>query len=43
MKPLIIIDAGHGGKDPGGCSNQHWIEKDLELKISLYQYDDLRR
>ncbi|WP_214484316.1 N-acetylmuramoyl-L-alanine amidase [Bacillus sp. SM2101] len=39
MKPLLIIDAGHGGKDPGGGSNQHWLEKDLVLKISLYQYE----
>jgi N-acetylmuramoyl-L-alanine amidase len=37
-QPILIIDAGHGGKDPGGGSNQHWQEKDLTLKISLYQY-----
>lgn len=36
--PLIIIDAGHGGQDEGGGSNQYWKEKDFTLKISQYQY-----
>mgnify|MGYP003294214977 CR=1 FL=1 len=39
---MVIIDAGHGGSDPGGGSNNYWIEKDLNLKISLYQYNRLR-
>lgn len=39
MKPLLIIDPGHGGKDPGGGTNTYWKEKDLALQISLYQYD----
>lgn len=34
----LIIDPGHGGKDPGGGSNQFWKEKDMVLDISLYQY-----
>jgi N-acetylmuramoyl-L-alanine amidase len=34
----LIIDPGHGGRDPGGGSNEHWLEKDFALKISLYQY-----
>jgi len=34
----LIIDPGHGGKDPGGGSNQYWKEKDMVLDISLYQY-----
>ena len=38
MNPILIIDSGHGGEDPGGGSNQYWKEKDLALKISLYQY-----
>ncbi|MGP4108790.1 N-acetylmuramoyl-L-alanine amidase family protein [Virgibacillus sp. L01] len=38
MKPVLIIDPGHGGKDPGGGSNQYWLEKDMNLAISLYQY-----
>jgi N-acetylmuramoyl-L-alanine amidase len=39
MKPYVIIDAGHGGKDPGGGSNHLWREKDLALHISRYQYE----
>ncbi len=35
----IIIDPGHGGKDPGGGSNYLWKEKDKVLEISLYQYE----
>ncbi|WP_048600661.1 N-acetylmuramoyl-L-alanine amidase family protein, partial [Rubeoparvulum massiliense] len=35
--PLLCIDAGHGGKDHGGGSNQYFLEKELNLKISLYQ------
>lgn len=34
---MIIIDAGHGGWDPGGGSNNYFKEKDLTLKISEYQ------
>ena len=34
-KKKIIIDAGHGGID-GGASGNDLIEKDLNLKISLY-------
>lgn len=37
-EPILIIDPGHGGRDPGGGSNQYFLEKDLVLKISLYQY-----
>ena len=40
---MVIIDAGHGGSDPGGGSNEYWKEKDLNLKISLYEYDRLRQ
>ncbi|GGA87485.1 N-acetylmuramoyl-L-alanine amidase family protein [Ornithinibacillus halotolerans] len=39
VKPILIIDPGHGGNDPGGGSNRFWKEKDLVLKISLYQYN----
>ena len=39
---LIILDAGHGGKDPGGGSNNLWKEKDMALKITLYQYERLK-
>lgn len=36
-KPVLIIDPGHGGKDPGAVS-KYGIEEDWTLKISLYQY-----
>lgn len=41
---MIIIDAGHGGWDPGGGSNSFFKEKDLTKKISDYQknrFDEL--
>lgn len=41
---MIIIDAGHGGFDPGGGSNPYFKEKDLTKKISDYQkkrFDEL--
>lgn len=41
---LVIIDPGHGGWDPGGGSNNLWLEKDKNLQISLYQkrrFDEL--
>jgi len=34
---LVIIDPGHGGWDPGGGSNDIWLEKDKNLQISKYQ------
>jgi N-acetylmuramoyl-L-alanine amidase len=37
MAPILIIDPGHGGIDPGGGTNQLFTEKDMALKISLYQ------
>ena len=42
-KPRLIIDPGHGGKDPGGGSNEHWQEKKMALDISLYQYRRFRK
>lgn len=38
MKPLIILDAGHGGSD-GGASANGIIEKEFTLKVTLYQYE----
>lgn len=35
---MIIIDPSHGGKDPGMIS-KHFKEKDISMKMSLYQYE----
>lgn len=35
---MVIIDAGHGGSDPGASSGDI-IEKEYTLKISKYMYD----
>lgn len=48
MKPELIIDPGHGGKDPGGGSSIFWdpngfYEKDMVLNISLYQYERFKQ
>ncbi len=33
-KPLIVIDAGHGGRDPGAIGGKY-REKDIVLKVAL--------
>lgn len=41
---MIIIDAGHGGFDPGGGSNAYFKEKEINKRISDYQkkrFDEL--
>lgn len=38
----IVIDAGHGGDDPGAIGNGI-IEKDLTLDISKYMYNQFRK
>lgn len=39
MTPIVILDAGHGGNDPGGGNNAQFVEKNMNLQISLYQYN----
>jgi N-acetylmuramoyl-L-alanine amidase len=39
MAPLVILDPGHGGIDPGGGSNRLFTESEMTLRISLYQYE----
>lgn len=34
-KKLVVIDAGHGGKDPGGISVNKYKEKDFALATTL--------
>lgn len=33
--PVVVIDAGHGGKDPGKVGVNEILEKDINLRISL--------
>ena len=35
-KKIIVIDAGHGGNDPGAVSKTGILEKEINLKIALY-------
>jgi N-acetylmuramoyl-L-alanine amidase len=39
----IIVDPGHGGKDPGGVGVEGILEKDITLQISRHLADELRR
>lgn len=41
MSKSIILDAGHGGSDPG-ASGFGILEKDWNLKMTLYQYKRLK-
>lgn len=34
--PIVIIDPGHGGRDPGKVGTAGTLEKDINLKIALY-------
>ena len=38
---LVVIDAGHGGKDPGAISEEI-NEKDIVLSVSKYLYENLK-
>ena len=39
---LIIIDAGHGGEDPGAVGSNGTLEKDLNLSISMLIGEELK-
>ncbi len=39
---VIVIDAGHGGKDSGAVGPNNEYEKVVTLKIAKYLYDDLK-
>ena len=41
MDYKVVIDAGHGGSDPGAVANGV-NEKDLNLRISQYMYERFR-
>ncbi len=40
---VVVIDAGHGGKDPGALGHRKTQEKDVTLKIATELYKKLRR
>jgi len=40
-RPLVVIDAGHGGHDPGAMSADGLQEKDLTLKVARAMRDEL--
>lgn len=40
-KPLVVIDPGHGGKDPGASSKSGVIEKEVTLGIAGALRDEL--
>lgn len=39
----IVIDPGHGGKDPGAVGRRGTREKDITLKVSLYVRDLIKK
>ncbi|MCB2081087.1 MAG: N-acetylmuramoyl-L-alanine amidase, partial [Rickettsiales bacterium] len=41
--PVIVIDAGHGGIDPGAIGSSGRYEKDITLRYALALQDELNR
>jgi N-acetylmuramoyl-L-alanine amidase len=39
----VVVDAGHGGKDPGGVGVGGMLEKDITLQVSTLLAGELRR
>lgn len=42
-KPLVIVDAGHGGRDPGKIGANDALEKDVNLSIAIYLKEYLEK
>ncbi|MFV2006182.1 MAG: N-acetylmuramoyl-L-alanine amidase [Longimicrobiales bacterium] len=42
-RPLVVIDPGHGGRDPGTIGSSGRSEKDIALRIGLALARELRR
>jgi len=40
--PLLVLDPGHGGRDPGACG-RNLKEKDVTLRVCLFLRDALER
>ena len=43
LKPLVVIDAGHGGKDPGTTGLHGTHEKDITLRVARALRESLLR
>ena len=39
----VVVDAGHGGTDPGAVSSSGVREKDLTLMIARYMYEEFQK
>ena len=39
----VVVDAGHGGSDPGAVSSSGVQEKDLTLMIAQYMYEEFQK
>ena len=42
VRPVVVVDAGHGGRDPGGPMRHGIAEKDITLQVALKVGDLLR-